>query len=100
MALIDFLSHPRWALGRRLIVGALIGIAAGFAAVGFRYAFSFLSHTLLHSQGEGIAQAHPIFLFFIPALGGLGVGLLILSTSARFGQLHEELHRQLAEGSS
>ena len=26
------------------------------------------------------------------------VALLILSTSARFGQLHEELHQQLAEG--
>jgi hypothetical protein len=29
-----------------------------------------------------------------------GVGLLILSTSARFGQLHQELHRQRDEGHS
>ena len=33
-----------------------------------------------------------------PLLLKPGVALLILSTSARFGQLHEELHRQLTEG--
>ena len=35
-----------------------------------------------------------------PLLLKPGVGLLILSTSARFGQLHEELHRHLAAGNS
>ena len=33
-----------------------------------------------------------------PLLFKPGVALLILSTSARFGQLHEELHRHLADG--
>ena len=33
-----------------------------------------------------------------PLLFKPGVALLILSTSARFGQLHEELHRHLSDG--
>ena len=40
---------------------------------------------------EMVAWAGPLLL--IP-----GVALLIISTSARFGQLHAELHRQLAAG--
>ena len=40
-----------------------------------------------------VARAGPLLL-------KPGVGLLILSTSARFGQLHQELHRHLAEGNS
>jgi len=77
------LLDPRWALGRRLIFGTLIGIATGFAAVGFRFAFSYLSDFLLHTDGEGIAQATPLFLFLVPAVGGLSVGLL---TWAFFGR--------------
>ncbi len=37
-------------------------------------------------------------LWAAPLLLIPGVGLLVLSTSARFGQLHQELHRQLSEG--
>ena len=36
-------------------------------------------------------------LWAAPLLLIPGVGLLVLSTSARFGQLHQELNRQLAE---
>jgi hypothetical protein len=39
-------------------------------------------------------------LWAAPLLLIPGVGLLVLSTSARFGQLHEELHRQRGEGHS
>ena len=81
--LTQILTDSRWALGRRLIIGTLIGIATGFAAVGFRFAFSFIGEVLLKSEGEGIAQAHPILLFCVPAFGGLAVGLL---TWAFFGR--------------
>jgi hypothetical protein len=37
-------------------------------------------------------------LWAAPLLLIPGVGLLILSTAARFSQLHQELHRQLTEG--
>ena len=39
-------------------------------------------------------------LWAAPLLLIPGVGLLVLSTSARFGQLHQELHRQISEGHS
>ncbi len=39
-----------------------------------------------------------IAMWASPLLLKPGVALLILSTSTRFGQLHEELHRQLHEG--
>ncbi len=39
-------------------------------------------------------------LWAAPLLLIPGVGLLVLSTSARFGQLHQELHRQRGEGHS
>ena len=76
MAWAQVLLDPRWALGRRLIVGTLIGIATGFAAVSFRFAFAYLSDFLLQTDGEGIAQVTPLFLFLVPAIGGLAVGLL------------------------
>lgn len=75
MSWVQFFADPRWDLGRRLIVGLFIGIATGLAAVGFRFAFGFLSDFLLKTGGEGIASASPILLFCVPALGGLVVGL-------------------------
>ena len=75
MKWLQALGDPRWDFGRRLIVGVVIGIATGFAAVGFRNAFAFIGEYLLQFDGEGIAAAQPIFLFGVPALGGLVVGL-------------------------
>ena len=83
MFLAGVLKDPRWGLGRRLVFGALIGLATGLAAVAFRKSFEIISDFLLHTGGEGVAQAHPALLFFVPALGGLAVGLL---TWAFFGK--------------
>ena len=73
---VRFFSEPRWDLGRRFLIGLFIGIVTGFAAVGFRFAFSALGDLLLKSKGEGIATANPLFLFCAPCFGGLSVGLL------------------------
>ncbi len=72
----QFFAKPEWGFGRRLSVGALIGLATGFAAVGFRLLFTEISDLLLHTDGEGVAQARSVMLFLVPTTGGLLVGLL------------------------
>ena len=72
----QFFAKPEWGFGRRLSVGALIGLATGFAAVGFRLLFTEISDLLLHTDGEGVARARSAMLFLVPTIGGLLVGLL------------------------
>ena len=53
---MKWLRDPRWALGRSLVVGTLIGIITGFVAVGFREAYSFLAELFLSAGGETTAK--------------------------------------------
>ncbi len=81
----QFFAKPEWGFGRRLTIGSLIGLATGFVAVGFRLLFGLLSDFLLHTDGEGVAQAAPVMLFLVPALGGLSVGILTRQFFGRGG---------------
>lgn len=63
-------------------IALLIGIAAGFAAVGFRFGISYLQTTLygvedvakLHTFAEGLAW---YWVLMIPMIGGITVGIIL-----------------------
>ena len=88
-------------VGRMLFHTALVGVAAGFAGAlffgGLEYVQRFLledlaGYRILHAHGETFATGHgahvfrPWLLVVLPALGGLGCGLLTrLAPEARGG---------------
>ena len=71
------LKDPRWALGRSLLFGALIGVATGFLTVGFREAYSLIADVLLSAGRETTPDPqYRWLLFVVPCSGGLAVGIL------------------------
>lgn len=63
------------------LIALVIGIAAGFSAVGFRVAIDFLQENIygasdkdLHSR---LAELHWAWVLSVPILGGLAVGILL-----------------------
>lgn len=60
-----------------LIYAVLIGVGGGFGAVGFRKLISFFSWLLFNQSQTNLAAYHGIRSLFIPAVGGLLVGIII-----------------------
>ncbi len=63
-----------------VVLAILVGFAAGFGAVGFRYLINFFQTISYGSDGEllGLVQSIPWYLrISVPALGGLVVGPMV-----------------------
>ncbi|MEE9431965.1 MAG: chloride channel protein [Melioribacteraceae bacterium] len=63
-----------------IIVAIIIGVLAGFAAIGIRTLIETISHFSFSGAGnylENVASTHWYWLIIIPALGGLIVGPII-----------------------
>ncbi|HKK02128.1 MAG TPA: chloride channel protein [Desulfuromonadales bacterium] len=84
------------AVGRYMVLSALVGVMGGLGAVGFHYATDAVNGLVLekwagfHAPGPGgvilggtgdfvtsLAMGHRWFLFLVPALGGLISGVLV-----------------------
>jgi chloride channel protein, CIC family len=62
------------------VLATLVGLAAGFGALGFRYLVQFFQFMSYGSQGKLLEIINPMQWYikiWIPALGGLVVGILI-----------------------
>lgn len=62
------------------VLATLVGLAAGFGALGFRYLVRFFQFMAYGSQGNLLEIINPIpwyIKIWVPALGGLVVGILI-----------------------
>jgi len=62
------------------VLAALVGLAAGFGALGYRHLVQFFQFMAYGSQGNLLEVVHPMAWYlklWIPALGGLVVGILL-----------------------
>ncbi len=63
------------------IVALVVGIAAGYAAIGFRIAINLLQELFYGADSRSIhthaASLDPLLVFAIPVCGGLAVGLIL-----------------------
>jgi CIC family chloride channel protein len=64
-----------------VIISTFIGILGGFGAIGFRMLIGGLQNLAIQKSGtnilERLAELHWFHLLFLPAIGGLVVGLLV-----------------------
>ena len=63
-------------------LAALVGLAAGFGALGYRHLVQFFQFMAYGSQGNLLEVVHPMAWYskiWVPALGGLVVGILLHS---------------------
>ena len=63
------------------VIALILGIAAGYATIGFRLSISFLQELIYGADdvtlASAAAQLHWIWIVTIPVLGGLAVGILL-----------------------
>ncbi|MEO1612460.1 MAG: chloride channel protein, partial [Pseudomonadota bacterium] len=80
------------------VVALLVGIAAGYMAVGFRLAIDLLQTTFYGANNQTIhsyaAGLDPLLIFIIPVLGGLMVGLILwkFTPNARAASVSDVIH--------
>ncbi|MEL7462738.1 MAG: chloride channel protein [Pseudomonadota bacterium] len=80
------------------VVALLVGVAAGYMAVGFRLAIDLLQTAVYGADNQTIhsyaAGLNPFLIFIIPVIGGLAVGLILwkFTPNARAASVSDVIH--------